>query len=143
MNIDKDFLVGLRPCSERWSNFVKNYHTFSGSMQEFLALDKISYSDKAWVVRKTIPRKVLVLWAAKCAESVLPIFEKKYPENKSVRECIEAVFDFIAGKITIEQLLDKRHAAAADAAAAAAADRIKQQEKNIEILIELLNQEEK
>jgi hypothetical protein len=53
----------------------------------------------------------------------LPLFEKKYPTNKSVRDCIQATKDFIAGKIKRDQLLEKRAAAAyaaADAAAAAA-----------------------
>ncbi len=68
------------------------------------------------------------LFAADCAEHVLPIFEKYYPADQRPRICISASRDFANGKITREQLTAARAAlwsaafwAAAAAAAAAAA----------------------
>ena len=64
------------------------------------------------------------------ARVVLPIYENKYPNDKRVRECLDAIDDFNAGKITRDDLLAKRRDAAyaavaadadADADAAAAA----------------------
>jgi hypothetical protein len=67
-----------------------------------------------------------------CAEIVLAIYEKKYPDNKAPREAIQAAKDYLAGTIGIDELNIKRraayaaayadaYAAAADAAAAYAA----------------------
>jgi hypothetical protein len=65
-------------------------------------------------------------FALHCAKQVLPIFEKAYPKDKRVRECIEATELFLDGKISVEQLEIKRadddDAAYVDAAAADAAD---------------------
>ena len=60
------------------------------------------------------------------ARVVLPIYENKYPNDKRVRECLDAIDDFNAGKITRDDLLAKRRDAAyaadaADAAGTAAA----------------------
>ena len=56
------------------------------------------------------------IFAADCAERVLPIYEKQFPNEKRVRACIQAARDFADGKIT-----DKELAAARDACAAACA----------------------
>ena len=80
----------------------------------------IPLKDKFWFVcRKCeLTKKQSVEITVGCAEIVLPIFEEKYPNNKSVRECIEATKLFMKGYITVEQLLLKRKAAYADAYAA-------------------------
>lgn len=62
-------------------------------------------------------------FAIHCAKQVLPIYEKQYPNDSRVRECIEATELFISGDITADVLRGKRHAVAvayADAAAYAA-----------------------
>jgi hypothetical protein len=62
--------------------------------------------------------------AARCAETVLHIYETKYPDNNSPRECIEACYRYERGEIDEDEL--KKYAAAyadtyaADAAAYAA-----------------------
>ena len=69
--------------------------------------------------------KNLRLFAADCADHVLPIFEKKYPEDKRPREAIKAARAFARGEISFEILNKAAYAAAyaaADAAAAAAAN---------------------
>lgn len=45
--------------------------------------------------------KLLVLWAADCAEHVLSYFEKEYPEDDRPRKAIEAGRVWINDKITV------------------------------------------
>ncbi len=56
--------------------------------------------------------------ALHCAKQVLPIYEKKYPKDKRVRECIEYTELYLNGNGDIDILREKRQnaAAAADAA---------------------------
>lgn len=68
------------------------------------------------------PRQQIVLVACDCAELVLPIFEKKYPDNKRVRECLETTRKWANGEATIEDVRKARAAAAAYAYAAARQD---------------------
>jgi hypothetical protein len=53
---------------------------------------------------------------------VLPIFEKKYPNDKRVRECIETLRRYAKGKATIKEVREARRSAADAAYAAADAD---------------------
>ena len=55
-------------------------------------------------------------FALHCAKQVLPIFEKEYPNDLRVRECVEATGLFLDGKITREELIEKRDAASAASA---------------------------
>ena len=64
-------------------------------------------------------RPAIVLVACDCAELVLPIFEKKHPNDKRVRECIEVTRKWAAGEATIEEVRKARNAAYAATAAAA------------------------
>ncbi len=57
----------------------------------------------------------LVLWAADCAEHVLPYFEKKYPKDGRPRRAIEAGRAWVRGEIALS---DERAAAFAAHAAA-------------------------
>jgi len=82
-------------------------------------------------VVQTWNEKNLRLFAADCAEHVLPIFEKKYPKDNRPRLAIQAARAFAEGKISAKAMLEARsayaaayadaYAYAADAAAAAAA----------------------
>ena len=42
---------------------------------------------------------LLAIWAAKCAEHVLPYFENEYPEDKRPRKAIESTFSWARGEI--------------------------------------------
>lgn len=65
---------------------------------------------KGWSTRQEI-----VLAACDCAELALPIFEKKYPEDKRPRKAIETARLWAQGKATIEEVKEARRAAAARA----------------------------
>ena len=72
--------------------------------------------------------KLLALWAADCAEHVLPYFEEKYPKDDRPRKAIEAARAWTRGEIRVGQARAAAlaaHAAArnADDAAARAAAR--------------------
>ena len=71
--------------------------------------------------------RTLALWAADCAERVLPYFEQKYPQDDRPRKSIEAGRAWVRGEIKISQARTAALAAhdaarqAADSAAIAAA----------------------
>ena len=84
---------------------------------------EMPFKDKGWwVIRKCeLTNKEKAELAYELAYAVLPIFENKYPEDKRVRECFEAIKLFNNGEIDRGQLRVKRNAAA-DAADVAAYD---------------------
>jgi len=68
-------------------------------------------------------QKALALWAADCAEHVLPYFEKRYPKDHRPRKAIEAARAWANGRIMVGEArkaaLDA-HAAARNASQASA-----------------------
>lgn len=46
----------------------------------------------------------LVLWAADCAEHVLPYFEEKYPTDNRPRKAVEAARAWVRGEITMGEV---------------------------------------
>jgi hypothetical protein len=123
MKINKELLKTFNPCSDRWKNFLEYYSNFNGSFDEFIDLENCSYDDKIWVARKVLNKNQLVHFGLLCAESVLSIFENKYPKDKRVGDCIRYLmtidnFENITDKQREEIL---KHRSAADAAADAAA----------------------
>ena len=64
--------------------------------------------------------RTLVMWVIECADSVLPIFEEKYPNDKRPREAIEAAKAWAFGKI--KMLVAKKAAHATHNAAAVICD---------------------
>jgi hypothetical protein len=50
--INTDYILSLNPCKDRKENYLKHYRRFSGTLIEFLDLDKISHTDKIWVLTK-------------------------------------------------------------------------------------------
>ena len=104
-------------------------------------LDSNGLDDTIWCLRATtensdyLSRKFAVM----CAERVLPIFEKAYPEDKRPRECIETVWLFLEDKAT-RQEMEAAGYAAWDAAwdAAWSAARSAEQKEQEKILRKLL-----
>ena len=112
---------------------IDKVNTLSFYTKEEITIEEISESeislkDKFWFLVKKCELTTLQkqLLAISVAESVLPIYEAKYPGNYAPREAIQAAKDYLAGSITIDILRTKRAAtdstyAATDAAAAATA----------------------
>jgi len=79
--------------------------------------------DTIWAFRAVDGKdKEIRLFAADCAEMVLPIYEKAYSDDKRPRLAIQAARDYANGLITMEELRAAASDAASDAAWAAASD---------------------
>jgi len=118
MQINKEFLKSLNPCADRYKHFLEHHGEFNGSLSEFMELPNVAYSDKVWVAEKVLTQNQAVSWATLCAESVVSIFEARYPKDKRLSNCMEflkSVNDF--NSLTIDQALEvRRHESAARAA---------------------------
>lgn len=74
--------------------------------------------DKKWVHPEQRVHHALALWAADCAEHVLPLFEDKYPEDERPRKAIEAARGWVRGELKMTEgrpAAVAAHAAARDA----------------------------
>ena len=67
--------------------------------------------------------KALVLWAADCAEHVLPYFEKEYPKDNRPRKAIEEARSWARGDEPMKMSVIRSAALAAHAAARATENR--------------------
>ena len=107
------------PCEDGWKKLL-NHLNKTQSDDEALELRTILESnglhDTIWAFCAVYGYdKEIRLFASDCAELVLPIYEKQYPNDNRPRLAIKAARDYANGLITIEEL------AAASAAASAAA----------------------
>lgn len=65
-----------------------------------------------------IEHRTLAIWAADCAEHVLPYFEERYPEDDRLRKAVEAGRAWAHGEISLSEAryaAFAAHAAARDA----------------------------
>jgi hypothetical protein len=113
------------PCEDGW-NILLNHLNKTQSDDEVLELRTILESngldDTIWALRAVEGKdKEIRLFAADCAEMVLPIYEKDYPYDKRPRLAIQAARDYSNGLITIKELDAASTASAAARAAASAA----------------------
>ena len=114
------------PCKDGWEKLL-NHLNKTQSDDESLELRTILESnglhDTIWALRAVECKdKEIRLFAADCAELVLPIFEKDYPNDKRPSLAIQAARDYANGLITMEELRAAASDAASDAAWAAASD---------------------
>ena len=112
-------LEKLGACREA-VEWAKNYDSFASAWKEcergdwMLWLCEKKEGKPGWPSQKEI-----VLVGCDCAELALPIYEKEYPNDSRVRDCIETTRRWAKGKAT-EAALWAARAAAAWAAEAAA-----------------------
>jgi hypothetical protein len=110
-------LVEFNACSDGLQDFV-NYHTdktvnlsdcFKSNLIEdiFWLLQKLEINN----LLSATQLKDLRLFACDCAESVLHIFEKDYPDDKRPRQAIQTARDFANGLVSKETLKKARSAA--------------------------------
>ncbi len=112
------------PCHSSWVKGLKYLNKTKADNEpiDFMTIHKVvGIEDTIWCLR-TQDYKDYCLFLADVAESVLPLFEAKYPDDKRPRQAIKAIRDWHNGYITKEQLKVYADAAydAKDAAAAAA-----------------------
>lgn len=75
----------------------------------------MKYSDINILIKDKSWHKILTLWAAACAEHVLPWVEEKVPNDMRPRKAIEAAKEWVNDEL---KMLDARKAAFAAHAAA-------------------------
>ena len=105
--------------------YVKKYVHDSNAWRAYFVLSKLSPYDLFCESFKILPKEITVECACRYAESVLHLFESKYPNDKRPREAIaaarNATADAAAARAAAANAA-RAAAANADAAAAAAAD---------------------
>jgi hypothetical protein len=69
IKVNSKVIKKLKPCEDRFDNWLHHYGTFDGSIIEFLSLDKISAMDKMWVASRLLPIDLMVTFAIDCAFS--------------------------------------------------------------------------
>lgn len=111
MKINRNVIKELEPCNDRFSNYIKSYSDFDGSLKEFLALTEISYDDKMWVFIRLASSKQIIKWGALCAQSVLHIFELQYPDDKRPRNAVELVLENYIDDVDLESVRTSSYAA--------------------------------
>ena len=90
MKISYEAILPLNPCKDRIDNFATCYPNLTFELKAFIALEKITYTDKVWVVTRLFTKEQNIKWSILCAESVLHIFENECPDDKRPRLAIEA-----------------------------------------------------
>jgi len=112
----------------------------------FIGLDKVlevcGLDDALWSLQIVLESadKEIRLFACDCAEHVLPLFEKEYPNDNRPREAIRIIRLFAEGQATRKELAAARAAASAAASDAAwAATRAAEREWQKEHFLQLLN----
>jgi len=93
------------PCTSGWKQLL-TYLNKSNADDEQLSyktiLNAIGIDDTVWCLR-ALEYKQYALFNADVAESVLHLFETKYPDDNRPRKAIEAIRLYIKGEITLEQ----------------------------------------
>ena len=104
------------PCEEGWAKLLGHLGKNRADDEPLpltVILDSNGLDDTLWVLDKTTGlRRICVLFAADCAEQVLPLFERDRPDDSRPRRAIEVARDPHASAA----------ASAASAAASAASD---------------------
>jgi hypothetical protein len=94
--INRDNIKSLAPCKDRFDNYINNYGDRSFSKGQFMGLKSITQSDKLWVAFRLMTKAQAVAAAADIAESVLSVYEDKYPGDSRPREAIAAARAWVA-----------------------------------------------
>ena len=87
-------------------------------------LDANGLNDALWAFCSMTPnedmQRAARLFACACAERVLPIYEKQFPDDSRVRDCINTARRFAVGEATSEEMAAANAAVCARAASWAA-----------------------
>ena len=88
--------------------FNKNKEVSLKELFDYLPIRDFNW----WLCKKCeLTDEQLQVFAVENARYVLPIYEKQYPNDSTVRECVEYTSDFIDGEGDIDTLIKKRAAA--------------------------------
>jgi len=90
MKINKHVIKKLFPCSDRYENYLKFYGNKELTKSQFMGRKNITQEDKLWVAFRLMPKENIQQAAADIAESVLSIYESKYPRDSRPKDAIMA-----------------------------------------------------
>ena len=110
IQVNREILEELKPCENRWNNYLEHYQDFKGDLGEFVDLSELTYDDKIWVATKLLNKTQNVRLSIMCAESVLDNFEKIFPDDKQVRDCLnylKEIPDYYTRLAKLEEQGDK------------------------------------
>ena len=65
--INLEVIKSLKPCLNRYENYLKHYTDFEGSLEDFLDLPEVTHNDKLWVSLRLMPRFLAEVFAIDCA----------------------------------------------------------------------------
>ena len=87
-----------------------------------LVIEHSGIADAIWALRCTVEpsERLARLFACDCAERVLDLFERQFPDDARPRQAIETARRFAMGEASAEELARAAEAARADVARAAA-----------------------
>ena len=125
-----NIIRAAKPCADGWEKLLKSLpadidHDAPIAFSHILKSN--GQTDAIWSLRCVLPSQEKQrdcearLFACDCAESVLHIFEAKFPDDKRPRACIETDRRFAFGDATMAELATARDAAATAAWGASAA----------------------
>ncbi len=69
--INKEIIKSLKPCANRYENYLKHYSDFEGYLEEFLDLEHISHTDKIWLSVRVMPMFLAEVFAIDCAVNAI------------------------------------------------------------------------
>jgi hypothetical protein len=102
-----------KPCGDGWKQLI-SYHKPS-SLDEEISIKEIMESnglnDAIWALRVIDNTEILISLSIDLAESVLHIYEKQFPGDTRIRDCIDACKKYIRGEISESELIEKKKGA--------------------------------
>jgi len=111
------------PCDGGWEKLLNHLNKTQADDEPLelrTILESNGIDDTIWALLAVDGKdKEIRLFAADCAEMVLPIYEKYYPNDNRPRLAIQAARDYANGLITLEELAASSAAAWAASRAAA------------------------
>ena len=119
MKITIDKIKEYNPCTAGIEKFESQYPNYNDSLESLLKLEDVSYGDKIWLVCKVVDVDILKQWSVDCAEFVVDNYNKEYPKDTRVTDCIETTKLYLEGKCSSEELNIARSAARSAARPAA------------------------
>ena len=113
MLITVDFVMGNFPCPEYTRERVASLLGDGKTLLECLRSDAVPAKDRIWLATRkgACSERVQRLFACWCADQVLPLFERAYPDDDRPRIAIQAATANAMGEATD----DEWHAASDDA----------------------------
>lgn len=94
-----------RPCKDGWKKLLSNVNNdLDAKLTIKQILDSNGIEDAIWALKAINDQENIRLFACDVAESVLHIYEERYPDDKRPREAIEASKRFANNEITKKEL---------------------------------------